>query len=110
MFPYRIKINLVSDLVAGSVVEGTRPTLPIKGVSLLLGNDLAGGKVVADSKARLDSEDPIDGPDVSLSKSKLISEQENEPELAPLFKLVLPPVELDKVPVGYYVRNGVLNM
>ena len=44
------KVNLVSDLVTGSVVLGTRPTLPIKGVSLLLGNDLAGGKVVADPK------------------------------------------------------------
>ena len=41
------KVNLVSDLVTGSVVVGTRPTLPIKGVSLILGNDLAGGKVVA---------------------------------------------------------------
>ena len=177
------KVKLVSDLVTGSVVVGTRPTLPIKGVSLLLGNDLAGGKVVADPKvtskpitlvstekleevipgifpscavtramakkaqeepkdckqstdilvdlsdtflnnydhdvqnssdtnpkARVDSEkqDSIDCQDVSLSKSKLISEQENDPELAPLFKLVLPPVELDKVPVGYYVRNGVL--
>ena len=61
-------------------------------------------------KARINSEkqDTIDGLDVSLSKSKLISEQESDPELAPLFKLVLPPVELDKVPVGYYVRNGVL--
>ena len=61
-------------------------------------------------KARVDSEkqDTIDGPDASLSKSKLISEHENDPKLAPLFKLVLPPVELDKVPVGYYVRNGVL--
>ena len=29
---------------------GTRPTLPIKGVSLLLGNDLPGGKVVANPK------------------------------------------------------------
>ena len=38
------KVNLVSDLVAGSVVVGTRPTLPIKGVSLLLGNELAGVK------------------------------------------------------------------
>ena len=177
------KVKLVSDLVTGSVVVGTRPTLPIKGVSLLLGNDLAGGKVVADPKvtskpitlvstekleevipgifpscavtramakkaqeepkdckqstdvlvdlsdtflnnydhdvqnssdtnpkARVDSEkqDSIDCQDVSLSKSKLISEQENDPELAPLFKLVLPPVELDKIPVGYYVRNGVL--
>ena len=42
-------------------------------------------------KARVDSEkqDSIDCQDVSLSKSKLISEQENDPELAPLFKLVL---------------------
>ena len=32
---------------------GTRPTLSIKGVSLLLGNDLAGGKVVADPKVIL---------------------------------------------------------
>ena len=177
------KVKLVSDLVTGSVVVGTRPTLPIKGVSLLLGNDLAGGKVVADPKVtsksitlvstekleevipgifpscavtramakkaqeepkdckqstevlvdlsdtflnnydhdvqnssdtnpkvRVDSEkqDSIDCRDVSLSKSKLISEQENDPELAPLFKLVLPPVELDKIPVGYSVRNGVL--
>ena len=63
-----------------------------------------------DPKVRIDSEneDTIDGSDVSLSKSKLISEQENDPELASLFKLVLPPVVLDKVPVGYYVRNGVL--
>ena len=146
------KVNLVSDLVTGSVVVGTRTTLPIKGVSLLLGNDLVGGKVVGDpkvtskaitlvsteklqevipgifpscavtramaekaqeerkdckpstdvlvdlsdtflnnydhdmqnasdtnSKARVDSgkQDRIDGPDASLSKSKLISEQEN---------------------------------
>ncbi|KAJ8042724.1 hypothetical protein HOLleu_09565 [Holothuria leucospilota] len=41
------KINLKSDLVSGSVIVGVRPTLPVKGVSLLLGNDLAGGKVVA---------------------------------------------------------------
>ena len=56
-------------------------------------------------KIRVDTEnqDTIDSPDMPLSKSKLISEQENDPESAPLFKLVLPPVELDKVPVGYYV-------
>ena len=44
------KVNLVSNVVTGSVVVGTRPTLHIKGVPLLLGNDLAGGKVVADPK------------------------------------------------------------
>ena len=173
------KVNLVSDLVIGSVVLGTRPTLPIKVVSLLLGNDLAGGKVVADPKVtskpitlvstekleevipgifpscavtramakkaqeepkdckqstdvlvdfsdtflnnydhdmqnssdtypktrvNSESQDTIDGSDVSLSKSKLISEQESDPELAPLFKLVLPPVGLDKVP-GVLMRK-----
>ena len=30
------------------MVVGVRPTLPVKGVSLLLGNDLAGGRVVPD--------------------------------------------------------------
>ena len=40
------KVNIVLDLVTGSVVVDTRPTVPIKGVSLLLGIDLAGGKVL----------------------------------------------------------------
>ena len=44
------KANLALDLVIGSVVVSTRSTLPIKGVALLLENDLASGKVVADPK------------------------------------------------------------
>ena len=53
-------------------------------------------------KTRINSEnqDTIDSPDISLSKLNLISEQQNDVELAPLFTLILPPVELDKVPVG----------
>ena len=39
-------INLSSDLVTGPVVIGIKPSLPFKGVHLLLGNDLAGDKVV----------------------------------------------------------------
>ena len=35
-----------SDLVTGLVVIGITPSLPFKGVHLLLGNDLAGDKVV----------------------------------------------------------------
>ena len=38
-------LNLKSDLVSGSVIVGVRPSLPVEGVSFLLGNDLAGGKV-----------------------------------------------------------------
>ena len=39
-------IYLSSDLVTGLVAVGIRPSLPFKGVHFLLGNDLAGAKVV----------------------------------------------------------------
>ena len=39
-------IYLSSDLVSGPVAVGIRPALPFKGVHLLLGNDVAGDKVV----------------------------------------------------------------
>ena len=41
-------IYLSSDLVTGLVAVGIRPSLPFKGIHLLLGNDLAGDKVVVD--------------------------------------------------------------
>ena len=37
-------INLKSNFISGPVVVGVSPTLPVKGISLLLGNDLASGK------------------------------------------------------------------
>ena len=42
-------VYLSSDLVTGLVAVGIRPSLPFKGVHLLLGNDLAGDKVVVDT-------------------------------------------------------------
>ena len=39
-------VFLTSDLVSGPVTVGVRSSLPIDGVHFLLGNDLAGGKVV----------------------------------------------------------------
>ena len=42
-------VNLSSNLVTGLVVIGITPSLPFKGVHLLLGNDLAGDKVVVNS-------------------------------------------------------------
>ena len=42
------RVNLVSDIVSGSVVVGVMENLPAKGVSMLLGNDLARGKVIAE--------------------------------------------------------------
>ena len=44
------RIYLKSNLISGLVVVGTRPTLPIEGVALLLGNNLAGGRVIANPK------------------------------------------------------------
>ena len=41
-------IDLSSDLATGLVAVGIRHSLPLKGVHLLLGNDLAGDKVVVD--------------------------------------------------------------
>ncbi|VDI24762.1 Hypothetical predicted protein [Mytilus galloprovincialis] len=39
---------LLQDLITGPVVVGVRPNLPVEGVTLLLGNDLARNKVVAE--------------------------------------------------------------
>lgn len=38
------RIHLKSELVSGVVVVGVHPTLPIPGVSLILGNDLVWGE------------------------------------------------------------------
>ena len=40
------RINLKTDLISGTVIVGVRPELPVKGVSVLLRNDLVGGKVL----------------------------------------------------------------
>lgn len=40
------KVCVESDLVSGEMIVGVRPSFPIQGVSFLLGNDLAGGKVL----------------------------------------------------------------
>jgi len=41
------KVFLQSDLVSDTVVVGVRHSLPVRGVDLILGNDLAGEKVIA---------------------------------------------------------------
>ena len=41
------KVNLRSEVVSGEVVVGVVSSLPMKGISFLLGNDVAGGRVKA---------------------------------------------------------------
>ena len=40
------KVFLISNLITGPAVVGVRPSLLMRKVSLILGNDIAGGKVV----------------------------------------------------------------
>ena len=47
--PRRIEVlELQSDIVTSVVRVGVRPSLPVEGLSLILGNDLAGGRVTPD--------------------------------------------------------------
>ena len=41
-------VHLESDLLSGDFVLGVRPNLPVEGVSVILGNDLCGGRVTPD--------------------------------------------------------------
>ena len=49
-------IYLNSDLVSREVVVGLRPTLPMEGVLLILGNDLAGERVITDLQVVIEQE------------------------------------------------------
>lgn len=40
------KVMIQSELWSGDAVVGVRPTFPIAGVSMIKGNDLAGGRVL----------------------------------------------------------------
>ncbi|XP_013856451.1 uncharacterized protein LOC106512364 [Austrofundulus limnaeus] len=42
------KIYLESELVQGEVIMAVRPSLPVEGISVILGNNLAGGRVWRD--------------------------------------------------------------
>ena len=180
-------IYLSSDLVTGLVAVGIRPSLPFKGVHLLLGNDLAGDKVVVNpllttipcldqppdpieqenpdlypscavtramAKKTKQNDGDIDLTDTFLgqsfkheitnslssslsdkqtelrnksesshysailndqgqghdlvSRSQLCKEQHNDHEILPLLERALDEKEIDRVPVCFYVKNGIL--
>ena len=184
-------VFLNSDFFTGQVKVGLMSSLPMKGVSMLLGNDLAGGKVVPsvclsaqpciddddsvdtdiftscavtramvkkakeeedsvqsstlsrhDSKTFHDSygdpekdlgfnhlsdtfigtlfgqdlggsqnsstlESDVSG-DFSLSRKQLIKAQGDDPEISELKEKALSDDDIAKVPVGYYLKDGVL--
>ena len=44
------EVNIRFNLINGNIVIGMRPSLPVEGISLILGNDLAGGRVMVDPR------------------------------------------------------------
>ena len=44
------EVNIKSSLINGKIVIGMRPSLPVEGISLILGNDLAGERVMVDPR------------------------------------------------------------
>ena len=93
-------IYLSSDLVKGPVAVGIRQTLPFKGVHLLLGNDLAGDKVVVNplvtgTPCMDQSPDPIEQelPDLypscavtrAMAKKAMLTENQSDVDLTDSF-------------------------
>ena len=93
-------IYLSSDLVKGPVAVGIRQTLPFKGIHLLLGNDLAGDKVVVnplvtDTPCIDQSADPIEQelPDLypscavtrAMAKKAMLTENQSDVDLTDSF-------------------------
>ena len=44
------EVNIKSSLINGNIVIGMRPSLPVEGISLILGNDFAGERVMVDPR------------------------------------------------------------
>ena len=44
------EVNIKSSLINGNIFIGMRPSLPVEGISFILGNDLAGEKVMVDPR------------------------------------------------------------
>ena len=44
------EVNIKSSSIKGNIVIGMRPSLSVEGISLILGNDVPGEKVMVDSR------------------------------------------------------------
>ena len=69
------RVNLVLDKVSGSVVVGVMETLPAKGLYMLLGNDLAGGRVIAEPKVVMEP----------LTSTETVKIEEEIPDMYPSY-------------------------
>ena len=131
-------VNLECDLVVGPVTIGVRPQLPVKGVPVILGNDLAGSRVTTNNdliptiavpscvvtramakskESRTDTDitttklipDYDDGVfNFTLSRQELIKEQNKDVEMGNLYQHALDEADISTVPRCYFLKEGVL--
>ncbi|KAI3369574.1 hypothetical protein L3Q82_024383 [Scortum barcoo] len=83
-------VSLVGSEVKGEVVMGMRPALPVQGVDVILGNDLAVTRTLYQAKEEPEVEQSVKVSTVSVpvslssvSHSDLVAEQRADPTLAP---------------------------
>ena len=74
----------------------------------LFDQDLNSSQNFAKLESAVAKKSPVKSPDISLSQRKLIQEQVNDPTLSDVREKALPPDEIAKVSVGYFLRDGVL--
>ena len=134
------KININCELVSGPVVVGVTDHIPARGITLLLGNDLAGSKirkgvsvdindspiseekrknvpcgVITRSQALKRTEDadnytPNSEGSESNNTNELIAAQERDNEIKKLFDIAVSEREIKTVPRGYYFKESGLLM
>lgn len=91
-------IHLSCDLVQGNVEVGVRPELPVKGVDVILGNDLAGGRIwpvksdETSKQSALEKPQDLDSLEKSVSSACAVTRSMN----AQLSKDVVPNVSSAK--------------
>ena len=100
-------VNLSSDLVTGLVVIGITPSLPFKGVHLLLGNDLAGDKVVVNPLVTVtpnigQTDDPIEREIPDLYPSCAVTRAEKA-----ILKNSNSDIDLTDTFIGQYFNNEI---
>ncbi|KAL0153020.1 hypothetical protein M9458_051619 [Cirrhinus mrigala] len=119
------KLHLQSKLITGFVKVAVRSELPVKGISMIIGNDLAGGKFfdedaldsvplqpeVSDSKslspgtgAEINSIDVL----LSVDRKSFIAEQARDPSLTHCKEVAVMREVIETKSIGYFFEDGVL--
>ena len=76
------KVHLKCGLVTGAVVVGVRPSLPVQGVNLILGSDLAGRQVACVSNVPQDSVSPTVAAEQAPMKVYRVSSSNSQQDLS----------------------------